>query len=529
MGNQRLRPSSGVVAGFAASAVATLLAALLHTAAPAIAFPPQSIGQILIRTTPGALNSFFIGLFGHWALRLAVLGVAIGFAACGVVFGMLIGRWERIRGRLAIWGLALTPAWAAAVILYPEVPQYLPRVTFALATLPVFVVGGVAGGTIYRRLVSPSSTLEIAETEPHIPVTTTPRLPGNPPLSRRYFLMSLGVGGAGVALGLANIRGSADPGTRILRAGDIARAARPTPTPGDEIFEQVKGLTPDLTSIANHYVVDEEIIDPIIDPKTWRLSIAGLVDAPLDLGYEELKSLPAVERYQTLECVSNEVGGKLISTAKWVGVPLKIILEKAKVDTASAAEVVFRASGGYSDSLPIDHAMDESTLIAFGMNDHVLPRAHGFPARLLSLRTYGYKNPKWLTGIEVVERPYRGFWQQRGWNKEGLVKTMSRIDVPRRGNVSGRTTIAGVAFAADRGISKVEVSTDDGRTWSEARLKTPLSDHTWRLWLYEWDTDTGDHEIVVRAYDGTGEIQIADPASPFPSGSSGYDTVEVSS
>jgi DMSO/TMAO reductase YedYZ molybdopterin-dependent catalytic subunit len=442
---------------------------------------------------------------------------------------MLIERSERIRSRREIWSLALAPAWVAAVILYPEVPQYLPRVTFALATLPVFVVGGLAGAIVYRRLVTPLSAPASVEPAPRIPVTTTPRLPGNPPLSRRYFLISLGVGGTGVALGLANIRGFADPGTRILQAGNLERAARPTPAPGDEIFEQVRGLTPDLTSIADHYVVDEEIIDPIIDPKTWLLSIAGLVDTPFNLSYPELKSLPAVERYQTLECVSNEVGGKLISTAKWVGVPLKTILERAKVDMTHAVEVVFSASGGYSDSLGFDHAMDETTLIAFGMNDHVLPRAHGFPARLLSLGTYGYKNPKWLTGIEVVDRPYKGFWQQRGWNKEGIVKAMTRIDVPRRGNVSRQVTIAGVAFAADRGISKVEVSTDEGRTWNEARLKTPLSDYTWRLWLYEWDSDTGDHEIVVRAFDGTGEIQIADPASPFPSGSSGYDTVEVSS
>src|SRR5439155_1959161 len=141
----------------------------------------------------------------------------------------------------------------------------------------------------------------------------------------------------------------------------------------------------------------------------------------------------------------------LMSTAKWIGVPLPEILDRAGV-SSKAVEVVFRSVSGYADSLSIDQAMDASTLIAIGMNGHVLPRAHGFPARLLSVGTYGMKNPKWLAGIEVVDRPYEGYWEQRGWSKRAIVKTGSRIDIPAGGaHVSGTVAVAGIAFAGKRG------------------------------------------------------------------------------
>src|SRR2546421_10744805 len=106
----------------------------------------------------------------------------------------------------------------------------------------------------------------------------------------------------------------------------------------------------------------------------------------------------------------------------------------------------------------------------------VLRRGTGFPVRVLWVGTYGMKNPKWLVGMEVVDRPYSGYWEQRGWSKPAVVKTMARFDVPRSGSqVGGTVTFAGVAFAGDRGISRVEGSTDGGRTWSQAGLETARS------------------------------------------------------
>jgi len=210
-------------------------------------------------------------------------------------------------------------------------------------------------------------------------------------------------------------------------------------------------------------------------------------------------------------------------------VPLAEILDRAGVGS-SAVEVAFGSAGGYSDSMSVAKAMDETTLIAFGMNDFVLPRAHGFPARVLGVGTYGMKNPKWLTNIEVVDRPYQGFWEQRGWSKPALVKTTSRIDTPEAGEtLSGDVVpIAGVAFSGDEGISRVEVSTDGRRTWSPALLKTALSAYTWRLWLYRWTPPgPGQYSIFVRAYDGTGAVQTRVEAPPFPTGASGIDGITV--
>ena len=163
------------------------------------------------------------------------------------------------------------------------------------------------------------------------------------------------------------------------------------------------------------------------------------------------------------------------------------------------------------------------------MNGHVLPRAHGFPARVLSVGTYGMKNPKWVTSVEVVDRPYQGFWEQRGWNKLALVKTGSRLDTPLAGKtVRGAVPIAGVAFAGDREVSRVEVSTDGGRSWQEAHLETALSRYTWRRWLFEWGASgTGRSNLVVRAYDGRGAVQASLVTPPHPDGATGYESITV--
>ncbi len=534
-----LRPEvrSAVVAGVAGTSAATLGSALVYTLAPAVVFAPVAIAQILIRTTPGAFNSFFIGILGHWAMNLAVVGVSVAFAISGAVLGPVAARLGRRRPRSAplLWSLCTLPLWFASIVLYPEVPQFLQRWPYALATLPLYFVAGLVARRVHQRLGRSNLTVPVTKPAPDIadaqPKATTRPRPIDP--SRRYFIVSLGAGGAGVALGLANLGGllygRSDPGDELLQAPRLIEATIPPATPGDELFAGIDGLTPEVTSIAKHYVVDEEVIDPFIDPKRWNLAVGGVVTTSLGLSYQELKALPAIERYQTLECVSNEVGGDLISTAKWVGIPLRTILDRAGIGRG-AVEVVFRASGGYSDSLPLDHAMDESTLIAIGMNDHVLPRAHGFPARLLSVGTYGFKNPKWLTAIEVVDKPYKGFWERRGWAKPGLVKTMARIDTPdHKARARGPITIAGVAYASERGISKVEVSTDEGNSWREAKVKTAISPYTWRLWAYEWTPDaSGRTSILVRAYDLAGNLQTAERADPFPSGSSGYHEISVS-
>lgn len=501
-------------AGLAGTAAATVATALLHTFWPSVPFPPVAIAQLLIRAPSGAVDSFFIDRLGHWAQRLAVLGTSAAFAASGAVLGVAMARLQaRARAHpLVLGALALLPLWVISFVLYPVTPQHLSRAPFALVTLPLWLGAGWFAGRVFARLT---------EDRPEVRASS----------SRRVVIRAVGFGGAGVLLGLANLGRllyrRPDPGLESFTAAYERARAQRTAT-GDEAFEGVPGLTREVTSNAAHYVVDEEIIDPDIDPDEWRLRVGGLVDSPLSLTYDELLAYPLVERFHTLQCISNEVGGHLIGNAKWIGVPLHFILEDAGVKPY-AVEVVFRASGGYSDSHSVDVAMAESTLVAVGMNGKVLPRAHGFPARLLTLGTYGIKNPKWLTEIEVVDEPYDGFWEQRGWSKAAIVKTGSRVDIPKDGVTPGEeVTAGGIAFAGARGISKVEVSTDGGSTWNETQLKTALAEYTWRLWLYTWIPTAADvGPLVVRAYDGDGVRQPATAVDPYPSGASGYHGVEL--
>jgi DMSO/TMAO reductase YedYZ molybdopterin-dependent catalytic subunit len=504
-----------LLAGLSGAAATIVLAALAHTFVRSMPFPPLVLAQSLVQATPGGVATFFIEHLGHWALRLAVVGTSLAFLILGALLGLVIPRARSfLRGSAPLAGaLSFVPLWAASVVSYPPAPGRLARLPFALASLPVDLAGGAIGGFAYARLLA---SPEPARTDE----------------SRRVLLRAMWFGAAGVLLGVADlgrlIYRRPDPGRSLLVVPNLTHVTPPAAGVGDAAFANVAGLTPEVTSLGDFYVVDEEIIDPDIDPATWRLGVDGLVGEPLELTYEELKGMPAVERYQTLECISNEVGGHLMSTAKWIGVPLPLVLDRAGVQ-AGAVEVVFHAAGGYSDSLSIDQAMDPSTLIAIGMNDHVLPRAHGFPARVLSTGTYGMKNPKWLMSIEVVNRPYVGYWERRGWSKQAIVKTESRIDVPSSGaDVPDSVTIAGVAFAGDRGISKVEVSTDGGSTWTAAALKSPLSQLTWRLWLYNWKPSlAGQAGILVRAYDGAGALQTERLAAPHPDGASGYDAITV--
>jgi DMSO/TMAO reductase YedYZ molybdopterin-dependent catalytic subunit len=510
------------VAGLAGAAILTVLLAVAHTLFPSIPFAPSTIAQSLVRTTPGSFDSFFIDLLGHWAQRLALLGTCVGFVLVGAIAGLVVERLtmgrdpERKPGTSLLWWASLLPFWAVSIALYVSFPQSASRAAFAVETLPLAILAGGFAGRVRRRLA------------------TGKRGERPTDLTRRYAVRSLVVGGAGVAIGVANlgrlVHRRPDPGAQRLAVGSVTPPPARRPGKDDADFTHVPGLTPEVTSIAGHYVVDEELIDPDIDPATWRLSFGGTVGRPFRLSYAQLKSFSAVERYQTLECISNKVGGNLISTARWTGVPLKSILERAGI-RSGAVEVVFTAAGGYSDSLPIDHAMDDSTLLAIGMNGHVLPRAHGFPARLLSVGTYGMKNPKWLQSIVVVDKPYEGFWEQRGWTKQAIVRTNSRVDVPINGmQLPAHTTVAGIAFAGDRGISKVEVSTDGGRSWRPAELRSALGAYTWRQWLYRFtpSASSGDATILVRATDGNGNVQSPVEAQPYPSGSSGYDSVSVS-
>ena len=293
----------------------------------------------------------------------------------------------------------------------------------------------------------------------------------------------------------------------------------------------------EVTSNDRFYVVSKNIYSPLMDPSRladpvleagdWTLEIKGLVERPMTLSYEDLRALPAVEQYYTLCCISNEIGGTLIGNALWKGVPLKTVLDIAGVKPG-VRKVVLRCADKYFESITWEKASSDSNLIAWEMNGETLPIEHGFPARLLIPNLYGIKNVKWLTEIEPIDHDFQGYWQLRGWSEEAVIQTMSRIAVPNRFSETevGDTGAGGIAFAGGRGIARVEISSDEGKTWTPATVKRALSLYTWVLWTADWTAPSaGTHQLRVRATDGTGEIQTAEISIPLPDGATGHHTV----
>jgi DMSO/TMAO reductase YedYZ molybdopterin-dependent catalytic subunit len=228
-------------------------------------------------------------------------------------------------------------------------------------------------------------------------------------------------------------------------------------------------------------------------------------------------------------CISNPVGGGLIGNTTWKGVRMADLLKKARVREQEVVDVVMRAVDDYSDSIRYKKALDPDVMVVWEMEGSTLTSQHGFPARVLVPGIYGMKHVKWLTSIELVDHDFKGYWQQpsQGWSDPAPVNTMSRIDFPAAGTLKlGTHDISGIAFAGDRSISKVEISTDGGRTWAEAYVKPPRSGTSWVVWGYRWTPpQAGKYTVQVRATDGNGEAQVAKRADPYPNGATGYHTV----
>ena len=517
--NDRRSTHAGAAAGAAAVLVGLAVFGAASIASPGLPFPPLGIGQRVLRLIPGPLASGAIELLGHWALRGFVAGVLVAAVALGAGAGILVARRppgsRQLTAGLAGGGLGLL-----ALAGWSPDGGGISITGYLLLVL-------VAAVAFTWTLTASLASIERAGPE------------GGAPDRTRRELLKAG-GGAVVLLGVAyggrrvlGGFGGGGGGAPLVRPAGAAPVA-PAPAAAAETAVaraafDLPGLAAEVTSNRDHYTVDESIIDPDVDAGSWRLRIDGLVGRPVELTYDELMAMASVERVVTLTCISNLVGGDLISTARWTGVPLRDVLARAGGPGRGAQRVVFHAVGGYSDSLAVAKAVDEHTLIAYGMNGTALPRGHGYPARVIAPGIYGMKNVKWLERIEVVDDDYQGYWQKRGWDNLARIKTGSRIDVPAGGDpVRGAVTVAGVAWAGDRGISRVEVSADGGRTWGRAQLRRELARAAWRQWRF--DVPAGaDRELrlVVRATDGTGEVQTEVEVPPHPTGASGLDSRTV--
>ncbi|HEX6488326.1 MAG TPA: molybdopterin-dependent oxidoreductase [Candidatus Dormibacteraeota bacterium] len=341
--------------------------------------------------------------------------------------------------------------------------------------------------------------------------------------------------GAGAGAGA-----DADPGRRDLMKVGVAGVSaavlgvRLIPGWAQSVLHPAEsglgGISPEITPAGHFYVVSKNFQDPVLAADGWHLQVAGLVARPLTLDYQGLLRLPATTELVTMECISNDVGGDLISTGRFTGVSLRDLVQMADPQGGATA-VNFSANDGYTETLPLAVVTQSpEILVAYMLDEAPLPTQHGFPARILIPGRYGMKGPKWLERVELAASPRGGYWEDEGWDHDAVVKTTSRIDTPAGGALVHLqpVVVGGVAFAGKRGISSVEVSFDGGHTWRAADVQPPLSAFTWNLWRTTWHpTAEGGYTLVVRARDGSGALQTPSGAGSFPSGASGYHSVQV--
>ena len=504
------RARTGLLVGGLSMFFALDLAFLVSLAG--FAFAPEAVGQALIAAMPGFITVPLIGLLQFWAKRLLVIGVLGLFLVSGSVGG----------------ALAVDPRRQdRTVLLAGSLPWVLSVVLGALAggvdLSSVLLTSAVGALTYFAAL---QMLAGVATYQPDR--SGAERSP-----SRRRVLYGAAAVSAVIALG--SLGGGAAVRALAKRAEGIPFVARrlrlrATPPAALETFESLKALTPRITDNADHYTVDTTLIKPSVDVTKWTLDIGGSVEQPFSLSYDDLLDLEAVEQEKTLECISNEVGGELISTALWTGVPLADLLARAK-PAKQTYDVKLTSVDGYTDSIRIEKAMEPDTIVAYLMNGVTLPQDHGYPARLLVPNIYGMKNVKWLRSIECVTFDYLGYWMERGWSDVAVVNTNTRIDTPARAvkwDGTAKIPIAGIAFAGARGIAKVEVSTDGGATFSAAELEPALGPLSWVRWKLDWlPKAPGRFSILARSTDKTGALETQIRREPFPDGATGWDGVDV--
>ncbi|MGQ0810770.1 MAG: molybdopterin-dependent oxidoreductase [Nitrospiraceae bacterium] len=265
-----------------------------------------------------------------------------------------------------------------------------------------------------------------------------------------------------------------------------------------------------------------------VNVEQWRVMVTGEVKKKMKLGWRDILNRDAFDQVATLECIDTLPGGDSLGNAQWRGISLRKLLEDAGADEDLARDVVFRAADGYDDSIPFTRAMQDDVMLAYLMNGEKLPKAHGFPLRLVVPGLYGIKNVKWITEIEVYNGDYKGYWQRKGWTDDGTIKIFSRIDSPGHYQAlrGPEQTFRGIAFGGPNSISKVEVSLDAGKTWNEAELEPPMSSKSWVIWNYKWQPPkAGKYQVAVRATDTKGQLQIAELVRPQPAGASGLHTI----
>lgn len=543
----RAKPNS-ILAGAALGALSSMaLVGLLALSQRLLGSPfvPFDIFDWMARTLPGDLIRFVIRqivaiiqfLQGFLpvgdistAAKLAEQSIAVvQFIVGGAVFGALLGWLQRNRSIVLFGQVGGLLLLAFTLIVESSLGNRAASGLGSLILAVLFVGWGWGLAWLIEQLEQKPEAKKEGE------------------LSRRQFLAVSGASLAATALGAWGIsklfgEGSgstttqpsstaapvtnADPFGAELTSGP---AASPPPAELAARTAPAEGTRPELTSNEDFYRIDINTLPPIVKEDEWRLHITGLVDNPLELTLDQVRALPAQTQILTMQCISNPVGGDLMSSSRWTGVPTKTLLAEASVQSASVGAFITSTDGFY-EFVSMEDLKDERSLFVYAMNDEPLPQEHGFPLRIYIPNRYGMKQPKWIETIELVSEPVTGYWVERGWDKEAHPEIVSVVDTvmvdPDQGE-NGTAICGGIAWAGTRGISKVEVQVDDGPWESAELINPPLSSLNWLLWRYSFPRLAGRHRVSVQAYDGDGQIQDSNYTSPGPGGATGIHFINV--
>jgi DMSO/TMAO reductase YedYZ molybdopterin-dependent catalytic subunit len=485
----------GVLATLVGVALAHLVAGLTDPAAS----PVLAVGSQVIDLTPTPVKEWAVARFGTRDKPILIGSVLAGVLVLAGIAGLLARR---------------RPAYGAAL----------------LVALVVLAGAATANRPEFEPLdLLPSLVAAVAGVLTLLALTRT-REPDRPSGGRRGLLIAAALGALAIAAGgvgelVARVR------TRISDV-DLPAAADPAPPLPAGLEEQVPGISPFRTPNADFYRIDTRLTLPLIDLDDWSLTIDGDVEREVTFSFDEILEMAMVERDITLTCVSNDVGGQYVGGARWLGVPLKDLLDRAGIDGTGADQILSTDVEGMTISTPLDLAIDgRDALLAVGMNGEPLPLEHGFPARLVIPGLYGFISAtKWVTRMTLTTYAEQSaYWTDRKWATDAPIKLASRIDTPQSlSNIdAGETFIGGVAWAQHQGgVAAVQVRVDGG-AWQDATLGPDGGQDYWRQWFLPWDATPGRHALAVRAVSGAGETQTAVRATPFPEGSSGVQEIVV--
>ncbi len=554
----------GLVAGIASLALSIFLKLTINGL-----FVPEIASQGLISITSGEIESQAVLTLGPLAKYSTIIGAMIVnvilYGIIGIVLGKLFMKMKSsgyvIKTVLSTFiSYIILIAISLTFITLSTIPGQPISIPFQSITL--FLIPSIAYGLLFAFLYSKkgkrSNTNEShfgfdeSKEEDKVDVTKMRNKATEIDYNKRDMIRALIISVIAIPLVYLGfnrlIAGTTQQGQQQPRELDesiqqfLQTKSKP---PGFENPLLTPLIDAEVTPTYLFYRIDINSVVPTVNVDSWNLTVKGLVDNPQEINYKEIKSMNSVEEFATLTCISNKIGGNLVSTALWKGVRLRDILSRAGVQP-NVKYIVFRCSDGYDVGIPLESGMMDGTVLAYDMNNSPLTNEHGFPLRAIVPGFYGMMNPKWITEIELVDRTYEGFWQRKGWTNNGISAINSSIVIPGNQPINDRfpnlvpnasssfvpgknIPIAGIAFAGDKGISKVEVSVDGGSTWKTAIVKDPLSQYTWVLWTSGFtSTDEGNYKIIVRATDKTGQVQSSELEEPFPNGAQGYNQIDIS-